>query len=121
MYGKELILDMHNCNLDSMTKESIENFLKKLCKLIDMERCGLHWWEEEFISKEELEAHPHLVGISCCQFIKTSSITMHAITGLGQVYLNIFSCKDFDARLAEGFSIGYFEGDKKNCSVIDRI
>jgi len=121
-YGKELILDLHNCNKELMNKETIEVYFKELCNLIDMEAVKAEYWvEDEGMNKAEYDANPHLQGTSAVQFIKTSNITIHTISGLGNVYLNIFSCKDFDARLAEGFSIAFWEGQKVNCLVLDRV
>lgn len=122
MYGKEMILDLHSCNKDLMNKETLEIYFKELCNLIDMERVKTEYWiEDEGMDRAEYDANPHLQGVSGVQFIKTSSIVVHTITGLGNVYINIFSCKDFDARLAEGFSIGFFDGTKVNCVVLDRV
>lgn len=122
MYGKEMILDLHDCNKELMNQRSLEMYFKELCDLIDMERVKTEYWiEDEGMSREEYDANPHLQGVSACQFIKTSSIVVHTISGLGNVYINIFSCKDFDARLAEGFTIGFFEGTKVNCVVLDRV
>jgi len=122
MYGKEMILDLHECNKELMTKEHLDHYFDELCNLIDMEQVKqMYWVEDEGIDPEEYKANPHLQGVSAVQFIKTSNITVHTISGLGNVYINIFSCKDFDARLAEGFSIGFFEGQKVNCIVLDRV
>lgn len=121
MYGKELILDLHKCNKELMTKEVLDQYFDELCKLIDMEQVKrMYWIEDEGIDPQEYKDNPHLQGVSAVQFIKTSNITVHTISGLGNVYINIFSCKDFDARLAEGFSIGFWDGIKTNCVVLDR-
>ena len=121
MYGKEMILDLHDCDKNLMTKETLEVYFKELCELIDMERVRVHFWTDEGIDPEEYANNPHLQGVSACQFIKTSSIVVHCISGLGHVYINIFSCKDFHSGLAEGFSIGFFDGKKVNCVVLDRV
>lgn len=120
MYGKMICLDIHECDSKKMTKPMIRQYFKEVCDLIGMERVKAHWWTDEGISKEEWEANPHLQGVSAVQFIKTSAITLHAITGLGNVYVDIFSCNDFDTRLAEGFTIKFFDGTKKSCVVMDR-
>ena len=96
-YGKELILDLHNCDSATFTRQSIECYLVKLCGLIDMQRQDLHFWDDEGVPKEERRTEPHIVGISAVQFILTSNITIHALTFLKSVYINIFSCKEFDS------------------------
>jgi len=121
-YGKELILDLHECDASLMTQEYLEVYFRELCSLIDMEQVKcMYWVEDEGMNKEEYEAHPHLQGVSAVQFIKTSNITVHTLTALRHVYLNIFSCKDFDAKLAEEFSTTFFKGQKANCVVLDRL
>ena len=44
-YGKEIILDLHECDPSTFTRESIGKYFKYLCLIIDMEACDLHWWD----------------------------------------------------------------------------
>lgn len=120
-YGKELILDLHHCNEKKFTRESIEEYFKILCEKIDMTRADLHFWDDLYTPEEQKETEPHLVGTSAIQFIKTSNITIHTLDIMKRVYLNIFSCKDFDPKTAEDFSIEWFDGETINSAVIDRI
>jgi S-adenosylmethionine/arginine decarboxylase-like enzyme len=53
---------------------------------------------------------PHLKGTSAIQFITTSNITIHTLDLLGAVYLNIFSCKEFEAEVVKEFSENWFKG-----------
>ena len=68
MYGKELIVDMNNCDVSKFNRKDIEAYLVELCdNVIDMEREDLHWWDYED-DPEGYEAAPaHLRGISCVQ------------------------------------------------------
>jgi len=120
-YGKELILDLHACDSTTMTRRSIKQYFIELCELIDMEREDLHFWDDEDVPEEEKETEPHLIGISAIQFIRTSNITIHTLTVMKQVYLNIFSCKDFNADDALHFSVEWFKGKIKQSKVFDRI
>lgn len=120
-YGKELILDLHNCNPDKFTRYYINKFFKELCKEIDMEPCKISWWDYKGYREEYEKAPDHLKGISAIQFISTSNITIHTLDVLKRVYLNIFSCKDFDADKASLFCETYFEGTIINDTIIDRI
>lgn len=120
MYGKELILDLHNCNTNLFTRQSLEIFLKELCDLINMERCDLHVWEYEN-QKEREKAEPHLAGVSAVQFIKTSDIVIHTLDKLKKVYLNIFTCKDFDYTVAEKFCEKYFDGNIVSSTLLRRV
>lgn len=120
-YGKELIIDLYDCNPNQFTRKSIRNYFKQLCKIIDMERGKLCWWDDLYTPEEEKETEDHLVGTSAVQFIKTSNITIHTLDILQRVYLNIFSCKGFDEDVATNFSKEWFEGRVINKQVIRRI
>ncbi len=109
-YGKELILDLHHCNSDYFTRESIRGYFLKLCALIDMEACDLHFWDDVNTPEAEKQTDPKTKGTSAIQFIITSNITIHTLDLLNKVYVNLFSCKEFDADLAATFTKNYFEG-----------
>ncbi len=119
-YGKELILDIHNCDSSTFTRKSIRNFFKELCDLIEMKRSRLVWWDDRGVPQEEQETEPHLKGTSAVQFIETSNIVIHTLDILESVYLNIFSCKDFDTNVAREFSQEWFKGKVANSHVIER-
>lgn len=120
-YGKELILDLHECDPETFTRDSIENYFIALCEQIDMERCELFWWDDEGVPEEERQTEPHLKGTSAVQFIMTSNITIHTLDLLGKVYLNIFSCKDFNDEVAKSVSKVWFKGRIVNWHSIERV
>ena len=119
-YGKELILDIHHCDPSTFNRKSIKNFFKELCELIDMEKEKLCWWDDLNTPEEEKETEPHLKGTTAIQFIKTSNITIHTLDLLKSVYLNIFSCKDFDPEIVKQFTEEWFKGKIVNNHVIER-
>jgi len=119
-YGKELILDIHNCDSSKFNRRSIKSYIQQLCKLIEMERCKLCWWDDYGVPLEEQETEPHLKGTTAIQFIKTSNILIHTLDLLKNVYINIFSCKDFDTDLAKNFSKEWFKGKIVNSYIIER-
>lgn len=119
-YGKELILDIHNCDSSKFNRRSIKNYIQQLCELIEMERCKLCWWDDYGVPVEEQETEPHLKGTTAVQFIKTSNILIHTLDLLKNVYINIFSCKDFDTDLAKNFSKEWFKGKIVNFQIIER-
>ena len=88
--------------------------------MIDMERCELFWWDDYGLPVEEQQTEPHLKGTSAVQFIMTSNITIHTLDLMGNVYLNIFSCKDFDTKKAKNFSRKFFEGRVVSAKTIIR-
>lgn len=120
-YGKEVILDLHDCNPSMFTRPRLECFFIMLCDRIDMERQKLVWWDDLDTPEEEKETEPHLVGTSAVQFIKTSNITIHTLDILERVYLNVFSCKDFDENEVKAFAEEWFEGRVINFRLIGRI
>ena len=115
-YGKELILDLHNCNSEKFNRKDIAQYFKVLCdEKINMERCDLHWWDYEDEEQEVYDNAPaHLKGTSAVQFIQTSDIVIHTLDDLKRVYVNIFSCKDFDSDIAREFTEETFEGKTVN-------
>lgn len=119
-YGKELILDLHDCDPETFTRASIGKFFKELCEKIDMEPCELFWWDDLETPEDEKETEPHLVGTSAVQFIKTSNITIHTLDMLKAVYLNIFSCKDFNVMIAADLSAEWFLGKISRHTVLRR-
>jgi len=120
-FGKELIIDLDNCNVRKFTRHHIKLFFKGLCKEIDMVACKQTFWD--YINDKEAydKAPSHLKGTSAVQFIMTSNITIHTLDVTNKVYLNIFSCKGFDEFDAIVFCVKFFEGALVKSHVIDRI
>ena len=120
-YGIELILDLHGCDASKFTRPSISEYFERLCDLIDMEREDLHFWDDVGRPEEDRQTSPHTQGTSAVQFILTSSIVIHTLDQLEAVYINMFSCKAFDPKTAEQFTIDWF--DARDCSArfIDRV
>ena len=119
-YGKELILDLHDCDPSTFNRKSIRRFFEDLCSLIDMKREKLSWWDDYGLLPEERETEPHIKGTSAIQFIRTSNITIHTLDLLNSVYLNAFSCKDFDPGIVHPFSEEWFRGRVVSAHVIER-
>lgn len=107
-YGKELILDLHECDPATFTRDSIRRYFAGLCDLIGMEACELHFWDDEGLPKEECQADPRTKGISAIQFILTSNIMIHTLDLMKTVHVNLFSCDDFDADMAAEFTANWF-------------
>lgn len=114
-YGMELIMDLHDCDLEGLVnREKLTEFFIELCELIDMKRHGdpLFWEDNSDI--------PHLRGVSAMQFIETSTIVCHPLPILNSVYLNIFSCKDFDSEIALKFCMDFWQAKKEVHTLITR-
>ena len=120
-YGIELILDLHDCDSSKFTRDSITGYFERLCELIDMKREALHFWDDVGLPEEDKQTSPHTQGTSAVQFILTSSIVIHTLDQLGAIYINMFSCKEFDPKLAEKFSVEWFGAGDSTARFIDRI
>ncbi len=120
-YGIELILDLHDCDVSTFTRDSISDYFAQLCDLIDMKREDLHFWDDVGLDEEDKQTSPHTQGTSAVQFILTSSIVIHALDQLRAVYINMFSCKPYDPKAAEEFTMKWFGAASGSARVIDRV
>ncbi|MEK0326306.1 MAG: S-adenosylmethionine decarboxylase [Nitrosopumilus sp.] len=118
IYGQELILDLHDCDKATMDVD-IQNFCEDLALLVDMQIEKFELWASESVEERD----PKTFGISAVQFILTSNITVHVLPLLqgGSVYINLFSCKSFDAEAAVRFAKGWFVAKECRSQVVDRI
>lgn len=120
-YGFELILDLHGCDVSKFNRKSIEGYMVAVCEAIGMVREDLHFWDYEGMPEEEIPKDSHLLGTSAVQFISTSNIVIHTLDLLEAVYVNIFSCKEFDAKVAEKITKEWFGANGCRAHFIERI
>jgi len=120
-YGYELILDLHGCDVSTFDRSSLRAFFEKLCDEIKMQRCELHFWDDVGVPPEEQQTAPHTKGTSAVQFILTSTIVIHTLDLLKTVYINIFSCKEFDKDKAERLTREWFGAKECRSHFIERI
>jgi S-adenosylmethionine/arginine decarboxylase-like enzyme len=88
-YGKHVLLGASGCNERLRDLDAIRAFVAELVERIDMVAYG-ETFAARFGSGIE-------IGISAVQLIETSAITIHTNDAAGDLYLDVFSCKDFDA------------------------
>ena len=119
-YGPELILDLHGCDTSRFTREAIERYCTELCELIDMKRCDLHFWDDVGLPEEEQQTNPKTKGTSAVQFILTSTIVIHTLDLMKTVFVNIFSCKEFDTDQAAAFTVKWFGASDWTANVVTR-
>ncbi len=120
-YGFELIMDLHGCDVGRFNRESLDGYFEKLCKAIDMKKCERYFWDDIGLPEEEKQTSPHTKGSSAVQFILTSSIVIHTLDLLEAVYVNIFSCKEFDEKIAEKITKEWFGANGCRAQFIERI
>ena len=121
LYGVELILDLHGCDVTTFNRESLDNYFETICEAIDMQRCKMHFWDDVGVPPEEQQTSPHTKGTSAVQFILTSTIVVHTLDLLEAVYINIFSCKEFDKDKAEQLTKKWFDAKECRSHFIERI
>jgi S-adenosylmethionine decarboxylase len=115
IFGWELILDVYECNRGTISDEAaIKKFARGLCEAIGMKPYG------EPLTPYFGEKLEHTKGYSLLQFVETSSIVGHFSEGSGAVYLNIFSCKEYDIEKAEDFAKEYFGAERAHSRFIIR-
>jgi S-adenosylmethionine/arginine decarboxylase-like enzyme len=121
IYGYELILDLHGCDASKFNRKSLDAYFKKLCKAIDMQKCERYFWDDVGVPAKERQSLPHTKGTSAVQFILTSNITIHTLDLLKAAYVNIFSCKAYNRKVAEKITKEWFGAKKCTARFIERI
>ena len=94
-YGQELILDFEDVDISRFNPKFIEQFCRTVVKSINMEAGPFYLWGNP--SDENEPADPKCDGMSCVLFLEHSSMTCHFLDRLNKVFVNIFSCDDFDS------------------------
>lgn len=120
-YGMELVLDLHDCDPTMFTREKLTQYFIDLCILLEMQRADLHFWDYEDHPHYKKHAPAHLKGTTAVQFISTSNITIHTLDDLRRVYLNIFTCREFEPTLALEFSVDFFNAGWCGHTVLVRL
>jgi len=112
-WGKLAVIDLYGCNEKYIKdKSKIKEFVIKLCKVIDMKRFGS--------ARIKRFGEGRLGGYSVMQFIQTSSITIHFDEQENRAFIDIFSCKNFDSKVAEKFSKDFFKAEKSRKKILLR-
>ena len=119
-YGYELILDLEDCDVNKFNRNDINSYFEGVALLIGANREVLHFWDYEGVEEEKKKAPSHLKGTSAVQFISTSSFVIHTLDDLRKVFLNIFSCGEFDPDKVLNYSQGFFNGKISSWNFIKR-
>ena len=114
-WGQHLILDFSGCPGDHLRDESnIRDWLKELVSAIDMRAYG-----EPLI--EHFASHSfEAAGFTAIQLIETSNISAHFAENLGEAYIDVFSCKQFDRSVAIDISRRFFKPQWYRAQDVDR-
>ena len=95
MWGRHLVLDCSSCDRESVRDpEVIREFCADLVSSIGMVAYG-----EPVL--EHFATHlPEAARYSIVQLIETSAVKGHFCHASGDAYLDVFSCKEFDPKIA---------------------
>lgn len=115
-FGQELILNLYVCDLEKISSgDHIKDYIVKLCdEVILMKRYG------EALIPHFGHDNPVTSGYSLVQLIETSCVSAHFSEYKKSVYINIFSCKWFDAAKAEKFSKEWFGAQNVTSQLLQR-
>ena len=103
IWGYHASIDMAGCNRNAITdRNTILKFCDELVEAIDMKAYG----EPQLEHFAEHDAGK--AGFTLSQLIETSNICAHFVDATGEVYLDIFSCKEFDPEVAAEVAGRYF-------------
>lgn len=115
IWGLSSSIDIYECNPYFIrSEEKIKEFVIRLCDLIEMKRFGetqvVHFGEEERVA-----------GYSMVQLIETSLISAHFANMSNTIYLDVFSCKEYNPEITAQFAKDFFEGKTVKIKVSERL
>lgn len=105
-YGRHVMVDAALCNDRLLELDEINDFVAALVKRIDMVAFG------DIVSARfggGIE-----IGISAVQLIETSCISLHTNDAARDLYLDVFSCKDFKVGDVVDVVTEYFAPESMN-------
>ena len=116
MYGQELIIDLENADIFKFNRTDLARFFDELCKILEVDPQDRHYWDE---TNGRL-IDPKHIGITAIQFLLKSNITIHTLSVLEAVYINIFVCDEFNSSEIAAFCEKFFNAKIKNINTIER-
>lgn len=112
-WGWLAVVDLEACDRDSLADpEAIRAFVREVVPAIGMKAHGPLLLER--FGEGDLE------GWSAVQFIETSTVTIHADEVATRCFIDIISCKAFDADVAAKLAEDAF-GGRSRVTVIERV
>ena len=115
-FGLHVTIDASGCNKRKLASVTlVYDILDKLPDRIGMTKMTLPYvvkWLDKFAHGTE--------GISGFVMIAESHISIHTFPDQDYVFMDIFSCKEFDAEMAVKYLTGAFEAVKYKKNVLKR-
>ena len=107
-YGMELVMDLYGCDPTTFTRDSLGAYFDEVCALIGVIPEQRHFWDDLNVAPADRQTNPKTQGTSGVQFIITSTVVVHTLDQLRQVFVNVFSCKVFDQSPVIGYTLKHF-------------
>jgi S-adenosylmethionine/arginine decarboxylase-like enzyme len=112
-WGKHLILDAAGCSPKMIgCPIVIKNFTTELVRRIDMVAYG----DPQIV----MFGTGNKKGYTLIQLIETSNIAAHFVEENNSMYLDVFSCKDFDPSIVKEVVREYFDAQRFSSRVFLR-
>lgn len=108
MWGFHLIIDVGGCNVAKMnSKENIKQCITELVEKTNMKALGEPIFKYFEPTDEIIENK--IDGYTVVQIISTSSIVMHFVNSENTIFIDFFSCKNFNEYEIENIILKYFD------------
>ncbi len=114
-WGLDTAIDLHDCDPELIrSKEKIHEFTVQLCDRIKVTRYGdpviVHFGQDERVA-----------GYSLVQLIETSLVSAHFANLTNRIYLDVFSCAYYDAKVTAEFAAEFFRAGSHSVRSILRF
>ncbi len=115
-FGLHLTMDCYNGNAQKLADENlIIQFLTELPDLI-----GMHKISDPYLINYPSPKKPEDAGISGVILIAESHISIHTFPLKRYASIDVFSCKDFDAKFVAKYVTELFEFTHAEINILDR-
>lgn len=115
-FGLHVTVDASGCNKRKLASVTlVYDILNKLPEKIGMTKMTLPYvvkWMDKFSAGNE--------GVSGFVMIAESHISIHTFPDQDYVFMDIFSCKEFDAEKAVKYLVGAFDSAKYSRNIVKR-
>ena len=107
-WGLSTAIDLHDCDPDLLKNaDVIREYTARVCALIDAKPWGP-------CHIQHFGINPDVAGYSMMQLVETSLVSGHFANKTNRIFLDIFSCKYYDAAKAVKFSKEFFRAKDAN-------
>lgn len=114
-FGWDLLLDLYECDSEVLkSRDLLAEYAVQVCEVLQMKRFGDPFLEHFGYEK------PETVGYSLVQLIETSSLVGHFSEFKRSAYLDLFSCREFNAENVTEFTKQYFRAQRVVSRLVER-